>query len=723
MNYRMVEPNSNLDFMLADRMEQLQQEVQLEGAIPADMLAQFDECIAKSPAERKREDIDFLVAICNRMTQRFRMLPHDVMSELMRFAAADRVPTGAFLLEQGAIASSTYLVLEGALAQVERGGVRGGSTAARAMFERAEMDRSSNRSFRKSLVGGGVAVESNARPALPSADGGVPRRRKSSSISVSPDHKRRPSIHSGVERPSTPSKPRVSSKERRVSVAEHKNTEHVTARASDHEDAGDNDSILADDDPPAGDHATVLRTQPSLSDAIEARMNEEVVTRLHLPGAMLSGAGAGGDDDMGDATDHVVAASQVALTEVRVLRIDLELLDRLMTEHQQFDLERKMRAVASVPMMGGLPESAIRGIAESARTLRFGPRAVICRQGDPTECVYIMLSGEASVVRRMAVSEVKRGMAPGGGAHLRQEDLLDIAPELYPFYEDIVKARRHKKYGDTTQKRAKNRWKAGNEGVVNVREMRKQKTLLFDDTRSIMSTLKKMPNAQFPMAHKSTITIAPTMHSGEPSEEPSMQELSLEPPPEQGGSPPGSDTPQGGRLTAEAEPSASDVRFADESEQKPATNAGPSFVRAGRSVRSTVSRLDSVAKVTERMLREKAEREMGDVYLELAQVGPGACFGEQGVLQQSTRSASIICNSAAEVMQISRLDLLTRVPDSVKAALHNVAQSFKNKDDGVLLRHLDAMRCWSDFRRSCIKDVMDDMKRKRDAKLPVYFRR
>jgi CPA1 family monovalent cation:H+ antiporter len=80
-------------------------------------------------------------------------------------------------------------------------------------------------------------------------------------------------------------------------------------------------------------------------------------------------------------------------------------------------------ALAEVPLFEGLPKRQLRRVAKLARVRRFAPGSVMVRTGDPGRSFYVLLDGDAKVVRTGAKSR-----RLGAGDYFGEMALLDGAP-------------------------------------------------------------------------------------------------------------------------------------------------------------------------------------------------------------------------------------------------------------------------------------------------------
>jgi CRP/FNR family transcriptional regulator, cyclic AMP receptor protein len=79
--------------------------------------------------------------------------------------------------------------------------------------------------------------------------------------------------------------------------------------------------------------------------------------------------------------------------------------------------------LAGVPLFYGLPKRHLRRIAKLARVRRFTPGSAIVRAGDPGKSFYVLLDGNARVVRAG-----RRSRRLGPGDCFGEMALLDDAP-------------------------------------------------------------------------------------------------------------------------------------------------------------------------------------------------------------------------------------------------------------------------------------------------------
>ena len=82
-----------------------------------------------------------------------------------------------------------------------------------------------------------------------------------------------------------------------------------------------------------------------------------------------------------------------------------------------------LAALAEVPLFDGLSRRQLRRIAKLARIRRFAPGSTMVRTGDPGRSFYVLLDGNARVIRVKG-----RPLRLAAGDHFGEMALLDGAP-------------------------------------------------------------------------------------------------------------------------------------------------------------------------------------------------------------------------------------------------------------------------------------------------------
>ena len=82
-----------------------------------------------------------------------------------------------------------------------------------------------------------------------------------------------------------------------------------------------------------------------------------------------------------------------------------------------------LNTLAEVPLFDGISKRHLRRVAKLARIRRFASGAAMVRAGDPGKTFYVLLDGNAKVVRRGA-----RSIRLGMGDYFGEMALLDDAP-------------------------------------------------------------------------------------------------------------------------------------------------------------------------------------------------------------------------------------------------------------------------------------------------------
>jgi CRP/FNR family transcriptional regulator, cyclic AMP receptor protein len=82
-----------------------------------------------------------------------------------------------------------------------------------------------------------------------------------------------------------------------------------------------------------------------------------------------------------------------------------------------------LATLAQVPLFEGLPKRHLRRIAKLARIRRFAPGSTMVRTGDPGRSFYVLLDGNAKVIR---VDARSRRLGPGD--YFGEMALLDDSP-------------------------------------------------------------------------------------------------------------------------------------------------------------------------------------------------------------------------------------------------------------------------------------------------------
>lgn len=84
-------------------------------------------------------------------------------------------------------------------------------------------------------------------------------------------------------------------------------------------------------------------------------------------------------------------------------------------------------ALAAVPMFAPAPRPVLRALAEAGRMAHLPAGAVVCHEGAPSDCMYLVLEGEVQVAREDAGHSVELARL-GPGELLGELGVLDGAP-------------------------------------------------------------------------------------------------------------------------------------------------------------------------------------------------------------------------------------------------------------------------------------------------------
>jgi CRP-like cAMP-binding protein len=87
----------------------------------------------------------------------------------------------------------------------------------------------------------------------------------------------------------------------------------------------------------------------------------------------------------------------------------------------------RMLALRAVPLFAGLAPQELASLARAALERAFAPGAALCTEGDPGVEVFILLSGEVTILRRSGGVEVQVGREAAGG-FIGEMAVLDPAP-------------------------------------------------------------------------------------------------------------------------------------------------------------------------------------------------------------------------------------------------------------------------------------------------------
>jgi CRP-like cAMP-binding protein len=92
-----------------------------------------------------------------------------------------------------------------------------------------------------------------------------------------------------------------------------------------------------------------------------------------------------------------------------------------------------------------------------------------------------------------------------------------------------------------------------------------------------------------------------------------------------------------------------------------------------------------------RVIQEIKDANGTSRFLEVNQLGPYSFFGEYAFVHRCTRSASVIANSACELVELGRFDWLRRVdPDTLSAAAELTLQY---PDERTVIKFISLLFC------------------------------
>ncbi|MDQ2916074.1 MAG: cyclic nucleotide-binding domain-containing protein [Casimicrobiaceae bacterium] len=82
------------------------------------------------------------------------------------------------------------------------------------------------------------------------------------------------------------------------------------------------------------------------------------------------------------------------------------------------DVSQEAEMLRKVPLFSGLSASELKLLAFTSQLLCFAPGEVLLRQGDPADCAYVILEGEAEVLGRTSsgdfvIAVLGRNSVPG----------------------------------------------------------------------------------------------------------------------------------------------------------------------------------------------------------------------------------------------------------------------------------------------------------------------
>lgn len=83
---------------------------------------------------------------------------------------------------------------------------------------------------------------------------------------------------------------------------------------------------------------------------------------------------------------------------------------------------------ATAPILGGLPDDAVRMLADVARVVDMAAGAVLFTEGEPAHCMYIVHSGRLEILkRRVPGADVRLSMLERGDC-IGEMSLIEIQP-------------------------------------------------------------------------------------------------------------------------------------------------------------------------------------------------------------------------------------------------------------------------------------------------------
>jgi CRP-like cAMP-binding protein len=69
------------------------------------------------------------------------------------------------------------------------------------------------------------------------------------------------------------------------------------------------------------------------------------------------------------------------------------------------DVFQEAEMLRKVPMFGGFSAAELKLLAFTSRLLKFAPGDVLMQRGDPADCAYVILEGEAEVIGKTSAGE------------------------------------------------------------------------------------------------------------------------------------------------------------------------------------------------------------------------------------------------------------------------------------------------------------------------------
>ena len=101
------------------------------------------------------------------------------------------------------------------------------------------------------------------------------------------------------------------------------------------------------------------------------------------------------------------------------------------------DVSQEAEMLRKVPLFSGLSASELKLLAFTSQLLCFAPGEVLLRQGDPADCAYVILEGEAAVLGRprrcdFVIAVLGRNSVPGRIAGLTDAPRSAPVPTTRP---------------------------------------------------------------------------------------------------------------------------------------------------------------------------------------------------------------------------------------------------------------------------------------------------
>jgi CRP/FNR family transcriptional regulator, cyclic AMP receptor protein len=69
------------------------------------------------------------------------------------------------------------------------------------------------------------------------------------------------------------------------------------------------------------------------------------------------------------------------------------------------DVFQEAEMLRKVPMFGGFSAAELKLLAFTSRLLKFAPGDILMQRGDPADCAYVILEGEAEVIGKTSAGE------------------------------------------------------------------------------------------------------------------------------------------------------------------------------------------------------------------------------------------------------------------------------------------------------------------------------